>query len=134
MGERNSMGSGWWGATNRAKMEDGTASIKEARVEATESLTEEPFKYQEAEILREVYDYIKGTYGQHYVGKNNIQANDLVLAGDLNEARGFWKWNATKYLLRYGKKKGRNRADLMKAVHYAILLLYLDTLQNGEDE
>lgn len=95
--------------------------------------TTEPFKYREAEILDELKEYLRSTYGQHYVGKNNIQANDLVLAGDRTEARGFWKWNAIKYLLRYGKKKGTNKADLLKALHYTILLVYLD-FHNGEGE
>jgi hypothetical protein len=95
----------------------------------------EPFKYREGEILDELREYLIGTYGQHYVGKNNIQANDLVLSGDRTEARGFWKWNAIKYLLRYGKKKGTNKQDLLKALHYAILLVYLDHEQdNGEGE
>jgi len=95
----------------------------------------EPFKYSEGKILDDLRAYLAGTYGQHYVGKNSIQANDLVLAGDKAEARGFWKWNAIKYLLRYGKKGGHNKADLLKALHYTILVMYLDHEQdNGEGE
>ena len=33
------------------------------------------------------------------------------------------KANAIKYLCRYGKKDGRNRKDLLKGVHYVILLM-----------
>jgi hypothetical protein len=95
----------------------------------------EPFKYAEGKILDDLRVYLANTYGQHYVGKNNIQANDLFLAGDRAEARGFWKWNAVKYLLRYGKKGGHNKADLLKALHYIILVMYLDHEQdNGESE
>lgn len=92
-----------------------------------------PFKYQEDVLLRELNEYIRTTYGQHYIGKNNVQQNDLVLAGDQIEARGFWKWNAIKYLFRYGKKAGSNRKDLLKAIHYAILLLYLHDQQPTEE-
>jgi hypothetical protein len=31
--------------------------------------------------------------------------------------------NSLKYLMRYGKKNGSNRDDLLKAVHYIILAL-----------
>ena len=36
------------------------------------------------------------------------------------------KANAIKYLARYGKKNGKNRKDLLKAVHYVILLMSED--------
>lgn len=90
-----------------------------------------PFKYDEAENLDEVYKYLLSTYGEHYVGKNNVQIQDLVLAGKPDETLGFWRWNSVKYILRYGKKGGFNRKDLLKAIHYAILMLYWDK-QHGE--
>ena len=31
--------------------------------------------------------------------------------------------NAIKYLMRYGKKQGRNEKDLYKAIHYIVLLI-----------
>ena len=31
--------------------------------------------------------------------------------------------NAIKYLCRYGKKNGHNRKDLLKAIHYIVLLM-----------
>ena len=40
----------------------------------------------------------------------------------------FAESNAIKYLARYGKKNGKNRKDLLKAVHYVILLM------SSEDE
>lgn len=86
-----------------------------------------PFKYDEAENLDEVYKYLLSTYGEHYVGKNNVQVNDLVLAQDPQKVMGFWQFNAMKYVLRYGKKGGRNRKDLLKCIHYVILLMHLDT-------
>ena len=79
-------------------------------------------KYNEKAILKEIEDYIESTYGQHYVGKNEVQIQDLLHSIDI--AVPFCQANAIKYLSRYGKKKGHNRLDLIKAVHYIILLLH----------
>ena len=38
---------------------------------------------------------------------------------------GFCLGNVMKYAQRYGKKNGRNRADLMKIAHYAIMALHV---------
>ena len=35
-------------------------------------------------------------------------------------------------MLRYGKKNGRNRADLLKVAHYAIMALHINSNQSGE--
>ena len=37
--------------------------------------------------------------------------------------KDFCQANAIKYLCRYGKKAGRNRKDLLKAIHYIVLLM-----------
>jgi len=82
-------------------------------------------KYNEDKILREVLDYVKSTYGEHYsTGDDGFQVQDLFKT--LNIGKDFCHANAIKYLCRYGKKNGYNRADLLKAVHYVILLLNYD--------
>ena len=40
-----------------------------------------------------------------------------------NIDKDFCQANAIKYLARFGKKDGRNRKDLLKAVHYIVLLM-----------
>ncbi len=40
--------------------------------------------------------------------------------------KDFCQANAIKYLARYGKKAGKNRKDLLKAIHYIILLMCSD--------
>jgi len=35
-----------------------------------------------------------------------------------------------KYAQRYGKKNGFNRADILKIVHYAVILLYIHDTQH----
>ena len=39
---------------------------------------------------------------------------------------------AIKYLARYGKKGGKNRKDIMKAMHYCVLMLYALDLEEAE--
>ena len=42
--------------------------------------------------------------------------------------------NIIKYAQRYGKKNGKNRADLLKVAHYAIMALHIDSNQSGEND
>ena len=39
-----------------------------------------------------------------------------------------------KYAQRYGKKEGKNRKDLLKVVHYAIMALHIDSLNRNTNE
>ena len=43
---------------------------------------------------------------------------------DAGHGEGFCMGNIMKYAKRYGRKDGRNRADLMKILHYGIIMLY----------
>ena len=86
------------------------------------------WKYNEDQILKDVSEYVTSTYGSHYCGQNqeykNIQTIDLMAAKDL--AQDFCQANILKYGSRYGAKNGRNKRDLMKVIHYAMLLLHFD--------
>ena len=94
--------------------------------------TEKPmahyFKYHEEEILNDIREYVSGTYQGHYTGKShefrNVQTIDLMASKEL--ASGFCQANILKYGSRYGNKDGRNKKDLMKVIHYAMLLLHFD--------
>ena len=102
----------------------------------TDTLTEKlkkdsRFKYSEDTILKELYDYISGTYNQHYsAGTNKIQTLDLNEACGDGEA--FCRSNILKYASRYDKK-GTARRDIMKILHYAVLLLHFND-QNATRE
>tara|TARA_R100000329_G_C7476220_1_gene167792 strand:+ start:90 stop:383 length:294 start_codon:yes stop_codon:yes gene_type:complete len=91
-------------------------------------------KYNEKKIIQEVMNYIESTYTQHYsVGRDGkIQVQDLLR--QLGIDKDFCQANAIKYLARYGKKNGRNRKDLLKAMHYIILLMSSEDKDNGESE
>ena len=86
------------------------------------------FKYHEEEILKDIQEYVSGTYNGHYTGKEhefrNVQTIDLMAARDI--APQFCQANILKYGSRYGSKDGRNKKDLLKVIHYAMLLLHFD--------
>lgn len=81
------------------------------------------YKYKEDQIIERIKDYIDNTYTQHYVGDNK-QVQTIDVWDTLGIAKPTCQATAIKYLMRYGKKKGFNREDLLKAVHYIILLWY----------
>jgi hypothetical protein len=82
------------------------------------------YKYSEDEILKELRDYITGTYNQHYsAGDDKIQTLDLIEACGDGEA--FCRSNILKYASRYDKK-GTARRDIMKILHYAVLLMHFN--------
>lgn len=79
------------------------------------------WKYNEEDILNELRDYIANTYKQHYsAGDDRIQTLDLIEACGDGEA--FCRSNILKYASRYDKK-GSARMDIMKVLHYAVLLM-----------
>ena len=86
------------------------------------------FKYHEKEILKDIEEYVSRTYQGHYTGNShefrNVQTLDLMAAKEL--ASGFCQANILKYGSRYGNKDGKNTKDLMKVIHYAMLLLHFD--------
>jgi hypothetical protein len=89
-------------------------------------MEEKGHKYKEIETLKEIEEYIIKTYAEHYVGNKGIQVMDLLLANEptgLEYARG----NVVKYVMRYGKKGGYERKDLLKAAHYLLFMLYNDS-------
>jgi hypothetical protein len=88
------------------------------------------FKYGEDEILNEIRYYIEGTYAQHYAvdtaDSDKVQLIDIISDDELE---AFAKISAMKYILRFGKKDGRNRKDLLKAVHYLVMMLRVDDMK-----
>jgi hypothetical protein len=82
------------------------------------------WKYDEEEILKELSDYISGTYNQHYsAGTDKVQTLDLIEA--CGDGESFCRSNILKYASRYDKK-GTARRDILKILHYAVLLLHFN--------
>ena len=86
------------------------------------------YKYHEEEILKDIEEYVSNTYNGHYTGTKHefrkVQTIDLMAARDI--AAQFCQANILKYGSRYGSKDGRNKTDLLKVIHYAMLLLHFD--------
>ncbi|AIX33139.1 hypothetical protein Syn7803US50_155 [Synechococcus phage ACG-2014f] len=98
-----------------------------------ETIKDETFwRYDEGKILREVEAYLSSTYKGHYVGgETKIQTLDLI--DSIGDSESFCRSNAIKYLSRFGKKEGKNQKDLLKVIHYAILLYHFAGLPFTED-
>ena len=79
-------------------------------------------KYKEDESIKALQDYISTTYGGHYTSdNNNVQTLDLIES--VGDAEAFCRSNAIKYLSRYDKK-GQAKRDILKALHYSLLLYH----------
>lgn len=79
-----------------------------------------PFKFNEDAILQMVQNHIIQTYHAHY-SMEKIQSTEFIV--DAGHGEGFCIGNIIKYAQRYGKKNGKNDDDLLKIIHYAIILL-----------
>jgi hypothetical protein len=88
------------------------------------------YRYNENETLKELKSYIDTTYNQHY-SRDKFQATEFIIDGGHGE--GFCIGNVLKYAQRYGKKDGRNRKDLLKILHYAIIMLHVHDLNEGNE-
>ena len=86
-------------------------------------------KYNEDELLKEVSEYISNTYTGHY-SAGNVQTLDLIDA--CGDAEAFCRSNILKYASRYDRK-GTARKDIVKIVHYAILLLHFSDKSENND-
>lgn len=91
------------------------------------------YKYNEGELLKEITEYIKATYKQHY-SKNKFQTTEFVI--DSGHGTGFCVGNIMKYAQRYGQKGTPEdwRKDMMKVIHYAIMQLYVHDLDYNNKE
>ena len=88
------------------------------------------FKFEEGDYIDEIHEYVSSTYKEHYA-KGKYQATDVIL--DSGHGEGFVMGNILKYWKRYGKKEGKNRQDLLKILHYTLIMLYThDHITKGE--
>ena len=85
------------------------------------------YKFNEDKNLLELKAYIDDTYGQHYAS-DKYQATDVII--DSGHGEGFCRGNIMKYAKRYGNKEGKNRKDLLKILHYGIMMLDIHDKEN----
>ena len=85
-------------------------------------------KYEEDKGIKDLKDYVASTYSGHYTSKNNnVQTLDLIQS--VGDAESFCRSNAIKYLSRYDKR-GQAKRDILKAMHYCLLLYYFSGQTN----
>ena len=84
-------------------------------------------KFSEDEILKEISEYVDKTYGAHY-SVGSVQTLDLIES--VGDAEEFCRSNILKYASRYDKK-GTARKDIMKIIHYGMLLLHFNDKHDG---
>lgn len=89
-------------------------------------------KYSEEETLEKIAKYVDNTYSAHYVGKDNVQIVDLweSLGSVETTARDI----VIKYMMRYGKKDGKNEKDLLKAIHYIMMMIHYRSKDEAHSE
>ena len=79
-------------------------------------------KSNEDQSIEALKEYVSSTYGGHYTSdNNNVQTLDLIES--VGDAEAFCRSNAIKYLSRYDKK-GQAKRDILKALHYSLLLYH----------
>ena len=79
-------------------------------------------KYEEDKGISDLKDYVSSTYSGHYTNDgSDVQTLDLIHS--VGDAESFCRSNALKYLSRYDKK-GSAKRDILKAMHYCLLLYY----------
>jgi hypothetical protein len=84
------------------------------------------YKYNEDKLLAELKEYVDATYGQHY-SQGKIQTTEFII--DCGDGIPHTRSNIIKYSQRYGKKDGRNRKDILKILHYALIMLHVHDLE-----
>ena len=93
----------------------------------TNILKDQNYKFNEDKLIVELKEYIDGTYESHY-SKNQFQSTEFIV--DCGHGEGFCIGNILKYAQRYGKKNGKDRKDLLKVIHYGIIALYVNEMEN----
>ena len=88
------------------------------------------YRYNEHALIEELQEYVDSTYSEHY-SKNKFQATEFIIDGGHGE--GFALGNILKYTQRYGNKDGKNRKDLLKVLHYALIALHVHDLEHPEE-
>jgi len=99
--------------------------------ESVQELTQhvEKYKYNEKQILKDIRKYIDFTYNEHY-SQSRIQTTEFII--DAGHGDGFCIGNIMKYAQRYGKKNGKSTKDLLKIIHYAIMLISANHINNSK--
>ena len=106
---------------------DGTLNLTKTPVNMSDN-TNHFWKYDEDKTLKEVEQYLASTYHSHYTSEQS-KTQTLDLIESIGDAEAFTRSNAIKYLSRFGKKNGKSKMDILKAIHYCILLYHFSGIR-----
>ena len=106
-------------------------SKNDSTLESSQSNKDSFWRYEEGKTLKALEEYIISTYKAHYTSEDSkVQVLDLIES--IGDAEPFSRSNAIKYLSRFGRKNGKSKADLLKAMHYCVLLYHFSGLHANE--
>ena len=90
------------------------------------------YKFNEDDSIAALRQYVDSTYAGHY-SKNKFQSTEFII--DCGHGRGFTIGNLIKYSQRLGNKGDHKeqRKDIMKILHYALILLYIHDTENSHE-
>lgn len=91
------------------------------------------WKFEEDLTMKEIREYLSSTYNSHYTSKES-KTQTLDLIQSIGDAEPFCRSNAIKYLSRFGKKGGKSKQDILKAIHYCILLYHFSGLHTQKTD
>lgn len=101
--------------------------IPAVTVDAQQSDPPSEYIFNEKEVLDEIKKYIDSTYSQHYAGRRKRKGKRIqtteYLAGNCKNPEEAFRFTVMKYVARYGDKDGFNKKDLLKAVHYLVMMI-----------
>jgi hypothetical protein len=89
------------------------------------------YKFDEEKLLKEFEWYVKSTYNEHYSRGDGIQVTEFIMSH--LDSPDFLRGNVMKYSIRYGHKNGHDRKDILKAMHYLLLLLCYHDRKFGKE-
>ncbi len=89
-------------------------------VSTTEPMDKVDVKYSEYQIYSEALTHALSTYKSHYASE--IEPLEFIFEKDLDV--NFFINSALTYQARYGKKKGHNERDLLKAIHFLVIAVH----------
>jgi hypothetical protein len=118
-------------SVNLSSSEDEIFSLFDFKISMPEDTNKNGFwKYEEDKTLKEIEQYLSSTYHSHYTSENS-KTQTLDLIESIGDAEAFTRSNAIKYLSRFGKKNGKSKMDILKAIHYCILLYHFAGLHKN---
>lgn len=87
-------------------------------------------KFDEDKWLEKAKEWIDGTYSEDYHYAGGIDTTEFAMSNC--KTLEPLQFNVSKYIWRFGRK-GSNKKDLYKAIHYICMMLYFQSKKEKEE-